>query len=186
MASSPFLSKLMARVSPPPEPTFGTSSWQQVFAELGTALPADYVEFIDTYGSCEFGGYLAIADPRSYGTTLTYHQVWCDHGDQYRESRERFPDLLPLAAWPEPGGFLGWGSDIDGNWFGWLTEGEPDRWPTAVWGRQMKDGLVGPVPMTEFLFGWLSHPPAFHGLPDLSDENERDDDSPNQISCHSW
>jgi hypothetical protein len=185
MTSSPFLRELVARVPPPPEPSFGKATWQQVFAELGTAMPADYVEFINTYGSCEFGYYLGIGDPRDY-QPLSYHQAWCESGDEYREMREEFPEFHPLAAWPEAGGFLGWGTDIDGNWFGWLTEGEPDHWPIAVWGRQLEDGLITHVSMTEFLTGWLSSPPAYQGFPDLSDEDDRDDDSPSEITCTAW
>ncbi|MFI0352946.1 hypothetical protein ACH34Q_21065 [Actinomadura sp. 9N407] len=97
---------------------------------MGTALPADYAEFIDTYGSCEIGEYLVIADPRD----PPHHQLWSELGDQYRAMRKQFPESSPLAAWPEQGESSGWGIDIDGNRFGWLTQGEPDRWPTAVWG----------------------------------------------------
>ncbi|MCW2865780.1 MAG: hypothetical protein JWP48_7488, partial [Actinoallomurus sp.] len=32
----------------------------------------------------------------------------------------------------------------------------------------------------------LSSPPAFDGLPDLSDEDDRDDDSPSEITCRAW
>ncbi|MFF0776623.1 hypothetical protein ACFYUK_47630 [Nonomuraea wenchangensis] len=40
---------------------------------------------------------------------------------------ELFDELGTFAAWPEPGGFLPWGASIDGEWLGWLTEGESDR-----------------------------------------------------------
>ncbi|MBB4772944.1 SMI1/KNR4 family protein [Actinomadura livida] len=173
---------MLKKAPPPPKPRRGADSWQQVFIDLGTPLPVDYVAFINKYGSCQFASFLGIGDPRDSNES-TYHQAWCDFGDRYRARKNEFPEFHPLAAWPDPGGFLGWGNDIDGNWYGWATEGEPNHWPTAVWGRQRRDEIIGHIPMTEFLSGWLSSPPKFNDLPDLSNE---DDDTPNQITCTPW
>lgn len=180
MASAPFLLDLVSRVPPPSRPQCGALAWPDVFEELGTRLPADYIEFMDAYGSCEFGAYLGIGDPRD-ADPPSYHRTWCDFGDDLRAWREEFPDDEDtVPPWPEPGGFLGWGNTIDADWFGWLTLGEPNRWPVAIWGRHRRSGIVGDVSMTEFLAGWLSSPPAYD-LPDLSEEND-----PGVIRCARW
>lgn len=84
-------------------------------------------------------------------------------GDAYRKFRERFPHTYRLAAWPEPGGFLGWGTTIDADWFGWLTEGDPDEWPIVAEGRgdEWIDEPPLHITVTEFLLHWFS------GAPDL-------------------
>ncbi|MQY06070.1 hypothetical protein ACRB68_41500 [Actinomadura sp. RB68] len=149
-------------------------SWEEVFQELGTALPADFVALIERYGAFEVGGlgeddhgerdyleFLVVADPRSEHRKVTWAQAAVLRADAYNPLREAFPDMHRL--WPEPGGFLGWGTTIDGDWFGWLTEGEPDEWPIVADGRD--DEWRGEPPLritaTEFLLHWFS------GAPDL-------------------
>lgn len=58
----------------------------------------------------------------------------------YRELRDEFPEYHPLPIWPEPGGFLPFASSIDGDSIGWLTDGEPDRWPLIVEPRHHEQG----------------------------------------------
>ncbi|WP_344941713.1 hypothetical protein [Actinomadura miaoliensis] len=148
-----------------------------MFAELGTGLPQDFVALIERYGAFQVGGlgesddgtrdyleFLMVADPRvvrSHG--VTWAQAAVMREDTYRSLRAQFPDTYMLAAWPEPGGFLGWGTTIDGDWFGWLTEGDPDEWPIVAEGRG--DQWIDEPPLqntaTEFLLHWLS------GVPDL-------------------
>ncbi|MQY05268.1 hypothetical protein [Actinomadura macrotermitis] len=70
----------------------------------------------------------------------------------------------PLAAWPEPGGFLSWGGDVNGDQLSWLTEGKPESRPTAVQGRQVPDGVIDTVPMTRFLCGRLTTPITYPRL----------------------
>lgn len=177
MSQFPYLDQFRARVAPPSNPVFGTRTWGQVFAELGTALPPDFVAFADIYGTSAFGNdYLFVNDPRDWGER-TYDQAMRDQGDRYRNL---YPDAAAprwgtaLPVWPEPGGFLSWGSDVDGNVYGWLTHGEPEQLPTAAWGRQIPDGVIDQVPMTQFLHGWLTipvtYPQCFPPPPGLVDD----------------
>ncbi|WP_067826907.1 hypothetical protein [Actinomadura kijaniata] len=182
MTEFPYLDRFRARVSPPPRPTFGTQPWDQVFAELGTQLPPDFVAFVELYGASSFGnGFLFVGDSRqdlqAFGKS--YAQLICEQGDRYRQWRKMSCDLHPMPAWPEPGGFLSWGGDVDGNVFGWLTQGAPHQWPTAVFGRQLPDGIIDHVPMTQFLCGWLTtpitYPHCLPTLPGLLDDEDLDD-----------
>lgn len=169
------LDELAVLVPPPEVPDLGTKSWSAVFAELGSPLPADFMLLVERYGSFEIGGYgtdwrgenrrrieyLGVVDPRYAGGSWAEDSV--HKGDVYRELRNAHPKSHPMAAWPEPGGFLPWGNTVDADHFGWLTVGHPDDWPIVLWGRgdQWADREPLPITVTEFLVNWLS------GSPDL-------------------
>ncbi|MGW0807206.1 hypothetical protein [Nonomuraea sp. NPDC002799] len=116
-----------------------------------------------------------MADPRrdKWGSTLV--AVGQDTGDLYRSFRSQWPEKYPFAAWPEPGGFLSWGSSIDGDRLGWLTVGEPDSWPVAIWPRHSDDHRVITLMMTEVLMGWFSGDLVGGDLPDLA-----------PVDCQPW
>ncbi|MGW4638018.1 SMI1/KNR4 family protein [Sphaerisporangium sp. NPDC004334] len=148
------LERLIALVPPPSVPVFGTDAWEEVFSDLGLRLPDDYVAFIERYGHCDFAQWLSVYDPRFIGKDGRMHAAhW---GDDYRDLREKYPEDFPLAMWPEPGGFFGWGSTIDGDEIGWLTVGEPAEWPTIVIPRHADQESPIPETMTEWLVGWAS------------------------------
>ncbi|MFF4412984.1 hypothetical protein ACFYY8_10670 [Streptosporangium sp. NPDC001559] len=161
------LERLLALVPPPETPLFALGSWEELFAELGTGLPSDYVAFVNAYGSSDFSDWLGVADPRRDGHGASMDTEGRTLGDQYRSFRAKWPEDSPFAAWPEPGGFLPWGNTIDADHVGWLTEGEPDRWPVAIWPRHHDDRVIG-MTMTEFLWGWFSGELVGGELPDLT------------------
>ncbi|TDE32756.1 hypothetical protein E1289_14585 [Actinomadura sp. 6K520] len=80
---------------------------------------------VERYGSFQIGGYgtdwrgenrhrleyLGVMDPRCAGGSWAKGAVHI--GDVYRELRQAHPPSYPMAAWPEPGGFLSWGNTID-------------------------------------------------------------------------
>ena len=53
--------------------------------------------------------------------------------DHIRQLREEFPDDFPCPFYPEAGGLLEWAGTGAGDRLCWLTEGEPDGWPTVIW-----------------------------------------------------
>jgi hypothetical protein len=118
----------LARLLGPPErtPPGGAVPWARVHERLGTALPADYRAFVDSYGPGRFGD-LAIAGPGATGD-----------GDLFalllRRTHERLRVAdYPCAVHPEPGGIVTWGETADGWTCGWApTTAEPDRWGTVV------------------------------------------------------
>jgi hypothetical protein len=170
------LDRLIERVPPPKDPVFGSAGWEQLRSALGTALPSDYMRFLERYGSCEFGEWLGIADPRDVSAGFDIAQDAIRTGDEYRKLRDDHSDMYPLAAWPEPGGFLLWGSTIDGDDIGWLAEGEPDDWPVIILPRHFDQGPPIPVTMTEFLLSWsMGNTFDRPELPDLGETH-----------CHAW
>ncbi|MEW2353303.1 SMI1/KNR4 family protein [Spirillospora sp. NPDC029432] len=175
------MDELVALVPPPEDPDLGTKSWDTVFDELGSPLPADFMALVEQYGSFEIGGYafdgrgentrgleyLGVMDPRYAGGNWAKGAV--NIGDVYRELREEHPASFPPAAWPEPGGFLSWGNTIDADHFGWLTVGHPDDWPIVLWGRghEWDDQEPLQTTVTEFLVNWLSGSPDLPHMPEL-------------------
>ncbi|WP_133061590.1 hypothetical protein [Streptosporangium minutum] len=148
------LEHLVALVPPPAEPVFGIGSWEELASDMGLRFPADYMAFLERYGSCQFARWLAIYDPR--GLPQEDRRDPAQWGEEYRDLRDDSPEGYPLAMWPESGGFIEWGTTIDGEAFGWLTVGEPKDWPVLVLYRH--DLVLGPIheSMTEFLLGWAS------------------------------
>lgn len=52
---------------------------------------------------------------------------WCE---KLRQARQEWPWSLPWPIYPEPGGLFPWAVTDNGGTLYWLTEGEPDGWPT--------------------------------------------------------
>lgn len=122
--------RLLELLPPPANPLGFKRTWQTVESELGLALPADYKQFIDTYGSgcimpsgSECGSIIIwnlrdVADVSTWIATATR---------RYNDDRQSGNDH-PFQGYPEPEGLLGWGTTPDGDFFNWRTTGEPDAW----------------------------------------------------------
>ncbi|MET9232509.1 SMI1/KNR4 family protein [Lentzea sp. NPDC003310] len=130
------LKALCTLVAPPARPVLGERSWEWVQAELGTRLPADYVEFMETYGGGTFARCLNLWTPLDpQGLTHLAREATADALDM-----AAFLDEGPsLPMWPEPGGFLPFGENVEGDKLGWLTTGDPDRWPLVFLARYLED-----------------------------------------------
>ncbi len=95
---------------------------------------------MNLYGAGYWSGWLQFYSPLRTGGKRYIHQVG-QVMDAYRQHRARWPEKYPLAAWPEPGGFLPFAHNLDGDELGWLTEGgDPAKWPLAVWPRHSDQG----------------------------------------------
>jgi hypothetical protein len=83
------------------------------------------------------------------------------------------PDWFPLAAWPEPGGFLPCANTDRGDVLGWLTVGPPERWEFTVRPRHEHGVHQAPGTFTEVLLGWVRGEVDIAGLrADREDEIE--------------
>lgn len=148
------LDRLSSLVPPPASPIFGARSWDEVFRALDLRLPPDYIAFMDRYGDCEFARWLCVFDFRTLtDEQFTYVPEWMDY---YRDLREDSPEDFRLAMWPEPEGFLQWGSTIDGDAMGWMTVGKPEEWPIMIVARHDDEDSPVQETMTEWLVGWAS------------------------------
>jgi hypothetical protein len=113
--------------------------------ELGTRLPADYIEWSRRHPSLEFG--------RDFFKALAWSagDLMVNGPKQSALWREAERDR---AFHPDPGGLLQWGMDEEGGAFFWQMEGDPDDWPVVYCERfelvRFDNGF------TDFLHGMLT------------------------------
>lgn len=132
MATS--LAQLLRLAPAPAAPTHGGSlpEFAAIETALGTRLPSDFKLLLETYGTGSWLDFYWIVnplDPRMSG-------FWLDsnHSEMrfWRELRHEDPKLIPFPIWPDPGGLLVWGGNENGGTLFWLTEGDPNTWPTVT------------------------------------------------------
>lgn len=150
------LDALRLLTPPPANLDLGGGIWEELFEDLGAAPPGEYVALMELYGAGYWSGWLQFYSPLRTGEKRYIHQIE-KVMDGYRQLRDGWPEKYPLAAWSEPGGFLPFAHNIDGDELGWLTEGDdPDKWPLSIWPRHSDQG-----------------PPLEHGLIDTILELQR-------------
>lgn len=135
--------------------------WVQAPAEIGLQFPTDYREFIDLYGSIKINDELYIWSPSIrpnepgwpggfpgfiYNTT---HGIGDYLAGVYEEGDLR---ECPYPVFPMPGGLLAWANNPNVDHCFWLTGGsDPDKWPIAIWYRQLAKWDRFDGGMAEFL-----------------------------------
>ncbi|MFF2775056.1 SMI1/KNR4 family protein [Streptomyces sp. NPDC058052] len=166
------LDTLTAVVPPPPEPYLGERDWEWTYDQLGTVLPGEYVRLTETYGGGVWCHWLRFHLP--WGTGRHAFAPWAEwYCDNYRSLRADHPQFHPLAAWPEPRGFLPFASTIDGDQLGWLAEGDdPETWPLLIDPRHARVGPPLTGTLTETLLAWLRGELVVEGLPALTYPHE--------------
>jgi hypothetical protein len=162
------LDRLREAAPPPAEPLEPgrPEAWPGVEAELGTALPEDFKRFTEVYGSGKFDDFLYLFNPFAADAAGNLVAARDTMLAAYRETREKFPDRLPLPPWPEPGGLLPLGRSDNGNELYWLTEGSPDAWPVVAFAGRSTRHEVHRHPVTGFLALLLSGELATSVFPD--------------------
>jgi len=162
------MATLRALAGPPPAGV-AQVDWASVHARLGFRLPADYREFIDTYGPGTFGDIQIMAPGASRGMDLfallerKYSQV----RGLVRDDRVDPPFC------PEPGGTVSWGETTGGWTCGWAPASpDPDEWtvvaimPTRnLRGFSLRPGLS----FTSMLMEHAEQDLVDHGLVPLRD-----------------
>lgn len=147
---SPVPATLIGLVPPPQAPNDAGNSdaWPRIEQALGLALPRDYKGYIDTYGRGVVADFIHPFDPFTPDEAADRDEL-AAHYKHVREVQGR--DLFPYAIYPERGGLLPWGETENGDALFWLTEGDPDSWPTIVTGTRNVHVERYNLPMTTFL-----------------------------------
>ncbi|HKP51973.1 MAG TPA: SMI1/KNR4 family protein [Chloroflexia bacterium] len=115
-----------------PRETGSDRSWLEIENSLGTALPTDYKEYINLYGTGELGGMIWIYNAFSNSPTLNLLIQAREVLDIWRETRSMFGEECPYPLYPEPNGLLPWGHVDTGAELFWQTSGSPDQWSVVV------------------------------------------------------
>lgn len=160
-------------LSPPPEtPYLGTRGWTDLFEELGTRLPHDYVALMDLYGAGIWRDWLRFHTPLREGKVC-----FTEHIDYFTEAysslKESFPEDFPLTVWPEPGGVLPFANSIDGDHLGWLTQGDdPDSWPLIMVPRDGEQGPPLDRGLVDVLLDWQRGDSTLEDFPELDEDDD--------------
>ncbi|MGW7709114.1 SMI1/KNR4 family protein [Streptomyces sp. NPDC054771] len=102
-------------------------------SELGTELPEDYMELIDTYGGGRFDGYLWVLEPGCVNRYYDLERSKCERDEAFQmlwEFGEPKPELLEV-----PGSRLvPWASTDNGEFLYWLIRPgiDPSGWTIMV------------------------------------------------------
>lgn len=128
-----------------------------VFKELGTELPADFIEY-----SCRYGtGCIFVRDRHRWEmasacrpTFPDYVKEFFEHQDSCREGCDT--SHIDLALYPEEGGLLPFGNS-DSTYFAWRTKGHPDDWNVVKLFDYDEDGYRDfDMNFSEFMGGLVS------------------------------
>jgi hypothetical protein len=147
------LERLRRLLPPPAEPLEPgrPDGWAEVEAALGTGLPSDFKAFTELYGSGKVDDFLYLFNPFTQGQDGNLLAEKERVLAAYRQTRQRFPDRLPLPPFPDEGGVLPLGRTDNGDELYWVTEGQPDDWPVAVLESRAAFQEVHPMPVTGLL-----------------------------------
>jgi hypothetical protein len=144
-------------------------NWESSRREIGFDFPADFREFIDTYGWGGVDEYFHVHKPwEAVGRSLIaggfsffveYMGLLIEPAG-YDALRTEYPDYYPYPLFPEAGGLLAWAHNDNSDVCFWLTEGtDSDKWPVVFWDKGRRAGEEWrrfDCGMVEFLFLGLS------------------------------
>ncbi|WP_418955613.1 SMI1/KNR4 family protein [Streptomyces tritici] len=120
---------------PPPLSGGDAVDWQEVERTANLVFPADYREFVESYGGGEINEYLSISTPpvpgSAYGDLL-------DRVDPAVSNLEELAALLPAGSMLP---LLPFADSASADVAFWLCEGVPDDWRVAVFRRQTSYGV---------------------------------------------
>lgn len=159
-------------VLPPNEPTDvgGDKDWTEVEESLGLALPTDYKDYINLYGTGELAGCIWVYNPfaGSHHNNLLAQvrallNTWRPTPrvgeilNMGTDTRVGFGAIeFPYPLYPEPGGLLPWGHVDNGAELFWQTSGSPEKWTVVISEARGPEFEEYKVSMAEFLVSLLS------------------------------
>ncbi|MFJ8911208.1 SMI1/KNR4 family protein [Amycolatopsis sp. NPDC102389] len=141
------LHDLIRLVPPPAEPVAPGGDWQEAEAELGLTLPSEFKALAARYGAGRFDD-ISLLSPGELATAAR------DLLGMAGPFRDDWPEAVPFALWPEPGGVLEWARTGNGDSLCWVTEGEPDGWTTVAWNPRAGADRYS-LSAVSFLFAYL-------------------------------
>lgn len=146
-------------IMPPPASPFEVltqSDWPIVEERLGTALPDDFKEFIEVYGTGAMDKFLWIFNPSSANENMNLIDQAKIQLNVLSELRS-YGETVPYDLFPAQGGILPFAITDNGDVLFWQTIGKPNDWTVLVNESRSPDWVSYAMPMGEFLLGILSH-----------------------------
>lgn len=129
-------------------------SWGPIVDTLGFALPVDYMQFIETYGSGSINDFIWVFNPFSATRTVNFVAQFTRILGALRTLKEEAPSKVPFPLMYEHGGLLPWGMTTPGDMLCWRTTGATGEWTTVAYTRNVGCAEYK-VPMTGYLTNML-------------------------------
>ncbi|WP_327287415.1 SMI1/KNR4 family protein [Streptomyces sp. NBC_01198] len=144
----------LTRLVPPPGRTAPTD-WADAERRLGSALPADYRELVDTYGPREFAGHVRLRAPEGAGSgpgLIALNSGYFDELEDVWEMNGEAPEEIEEGAT-----LVVWARTQDADTLNWLVRpgAEPEEWPVMVLNGDANEWETYPLSATAFLAGLL-------------------------------
>jgi hypothetical protein len=131
-----------------------SESWGPVVDAIGFALPVDYMQFIETYGSGSINDFIWVFNPFAETRTVNFLAQFPRVLGALRTMKEESPDKLPFPLMYELGGLLPWGMTTPGDILCWRTAGATGEWTTVAYARNV--GCTEfKMPMSRYLHDML-------------------------------
>jgi len=122
----------LIRIMPPPSvPQDPIGSWSKAERLIGIALPNDFKDFVQYYGTGQIGDFISILNPFSRHNTLNLVVQAPLQVEVLRELSEE-GETLPYPLFPNPNGLLPAGLTDNGDVIYWITAQHPDDWEIAI------------------------------------------------------
>lgn len=136
-----------------------SNKWELFELVSGIALPTDYKQYLEHYGTGIIGSVVIPYNPFCLRSLPKVHQTCRDWMRQLlgiQDLKQHFGTaVFPYPIYPESGGALPWGSTENGDQLFWLTEGEPDSWTVVINEARSSEFEQFDKTMTTFLHNWI-------------------------------
>ena len=146
--------KDLLRILPPPEIPVHAGSpedWPAIESAIGFALPADYKQFINLYGSGGIDDWIFAFSPFFAGKYGNLQTEIASGLAALREIQDESPQIVPYPIHPEPGGLVPWACTSNGDILYWITRGPPAEWTVCVNEGRGPEWEAYPYSMVAFL-----------------------------------
>jgi hypothetical protein len=150
--------KLCKAVPPPSAPvdSGAMEDFAALEASMNINLPDDYKRLVCNYGSGSWKEFLWVLNPFASNRNLNLGEQAQRQLDAERTIKKSSPRDMPFALHPEPGGLFPWGLTDNGDRLFWLTEGNPNSWPTIVYESRGPEFDRHEINCCTFLRTWIS------------------------------
>lgn len=126
------ISSLKSKMTPPDNPNESHGDWVAIENEIGTSIPIEYKEFINTYGSGKILDFLIILNPFSKRETINLISGMATQKEVIEELTNDYGEDFPYSIYPETDGLLPFAITDNGDVIYWLTNGSPDDWNIII------------------------------------------------------
>lgn len=149
--------------------------WTEEERLIGLALPKDYRDFLETYGTGTFArGFVMFAVPEPASGPGRLSTMTASFTDAYRSLKESWPARYTLPLAPAAGGFMPFARTENGDYLGWIVrEGDPEDWTTAIIASDEGRPQVFDVDMPGLMAGLTNGQIVPKAFPDSFSQRER-------------